>query len=78
MIKFKSNGNKPLIGLGLSEGNVKKLRKGKPIFIMKEELGIDFDLLIFWGRTEKEMEKKLREIGMITDETDIKKGFVEQ
>lgn len=78
MIKFKSNDNKLLIGLGLSEGNLKKLREGKPIYIMKEELGIDFDLLIFWGRTEKEMVKKLRDIGAVNEKTEIKKGFVEQ
>lgn len=78
MIKFKSEGKQPLIGLGLSEGNLKKLREGKPIFIMREELGIDFNLLIFWGKTEEEIQRKLKDIGMINDKTNIKIGFTEQ
>jgi len=80
MIKFKAgrgSGNREMLGLGLSEANLGKLREGKPIHIMAEDVGIDVDLLIFWGQTEESMTADLKKLGLITEETKIKQGFVE-
>lgn len=74
MIKFSStlNGN-PVIGLGLSEANIKKLREGMPILITTEDtkklLGVECSIMIMYGRTEKEITKMLEPL--ITPETNI-------
>jgi hypothetical protein len=55
MIKMSGEndkGRKVLI-LGLSEGNLGELRKGHPIHIHAEQWGQDFDLMIFWGKTDQ-------------------------
>jgi hypothetical protein len=79
MIKFVAEGTgRQMIGLGLSDGNLGKLRQGQPIHIMGEELGIDYDLLIFWCKTEADMKRTLAEAGLITEKTAVQEGFVEQ
>lgn len=79
MIKFKTTGKRPLVGLGLSDGNLEKLREEKPIHINGEELGLDgVDILIFWGKTEKAIQKELIKLGLITNKTRIQEGYVRQ
>ena len=57
MIKFVGgDANDPIIGLGLSHKNLKKLKQGQPILIDLVELGLVGNILIFSGSTEKEME----------------------
>lgn len=58
MVKFKT---KDLIGLGLSEENIRLLKEGKPISIYLNEMGIDKRLMIFYGVTENHMENMLNE-----------------
>lgn len=59
MIKFKG-GN--LIGFGLSEDNVKNLKQGKLIYINMEEMGFnDIQVMIFYGKTEQDMQNDLSE-----------------
>lgn len=58
MIKFRST--KPdgsqLIGLGLSDGNIEKLKAGQPIVFDFGELGIEgFEGLIMYGKTEEDI-----------------------
>lgn len=68
MIKFASvQGNIPLLGFGLSKGNIERLKQGQPISIdlSEMELGDTAQLgrarvLIFYGETEADM---AREIG---------------
>ena len=48
-----------LIVLGLSDGNLKRLREGKPIHIHGAEWGQPFDIVIFWGKTEAVMAKMI-------------------
>jgi len=74
VVKFSSSVNgKPVIGLGLSETNINKLREGMPILIstedMKKLLGVECSIMIMYGRTEKEITKTLEPL--ITPETDI-------
>lgn len=59
MIKFTSTSkNKTLIGLGISEGNVRMLKEAQPILVNGAELGFDWlEILIFYGRNEDELKK---------------------
>jgi hypothetical protein len=67
MVKFKATGDRNLIGLGLSEENVKRLKEGMPIFIEKEKLEIPFDILIFYGKTEKDIENDLKTVANFSE-----------
>jgi hypothetical protein len=71
MIKFSafSHDGKKLVGIGLSEMNLQKLREGCPIKIGGDEVDVlDTEILIFYGKTEKEMHEKLK--GFIDPETE--------
>lgn len=60
MIKAKGrHKGRDVIVLGLSEGNIVRLREGKPIHIFREEMNIPFDVIIMWGETEEAMSKQL-------------------
>lgn len=64
MIKFtagKEDGA-TLIGLGLSEGNLAKLKEGKPIVVWIQEMIPDckMEVLIFYGATEQAMYEELK------------------
>lgn len=62
MIKFTANldDNKKLIGIGLSHGNLERLKEGKPIKINGPDIGLpDMEILIFSGSTEMAMAKQL-------------------
>lgn len=52
MVKFMTDGDPPLLGLGLSTGNLQKLANGHPIKINADELATGHDIIIFWGPTE--------------------------
>lgn len=65
MIKFTAdNKNKEdgtMIGLGLSEENIKRLKAGRTIIIQLKEMGLptNDEILIFYGQTEAIMKKAL-------------------
>lgn len=73
MIKMSgtgANGREQLI-IGLSEGNLGRLREGKPIIIHGEEWGQKFDMMIFWGANEQAMVELVKPfIGPETHVTD--------
>lgn len=70
MIKFVGgDANDPIIGLGLSFKNLKKLKAGQPILIDLVEMGLVGNILIFSGSNEKEMEHQLK--AFMTDKTKI-------
>ena len=72
MIKFKIEGaEKPLIGFGITEENVKRLKLGRPILINLQEMGINVDILICYGETELELVETLKPY--ISDRTVIRK-----
>lgn len=70
MIRFVGDldgGNRKLIGLGLSEENIKRLRKGEPILVRGDEIGFsDMDITIFYGETEEVMYQDLKKAGLVT------------
>ena len=68
MIKFRA-GN--LVGLGLSKMNIRKLKEGKPILVEGAELGIELDIFVMYGNTEKEMVADLHKAGLIKDDTPV-------
>jgi len=57
------------IWLGLSAGNLKRLPNDEPIWVHGEELGIDFDIIIFAGETEESMADDLRAQGLAIPRT---------
>lgn len=65
MIKLKGQrGDRPFVMLGLSAGNIARLKEGKPVQILKEELGIGFDIGIMYGETEQAIVDELQSIGL--------------
>lgn len=61
MIKFTGDmNNRPIAGFGLSEGNLQRLREGKPIHVFGAEMDLPFDVLIFWGETEEKLVEMMK------------------
>lgn len=72
MIKYKMQVDKKMVvGLGLTDGNIEKLRADQPIMIDGQELGLAHDILIFWGPTEMQIYKQFKKAGLITKETKL-------
>ena len=63
MVKFSSTGHddKVLLGLGISELNVRRLKEGMPIYIKDDELeqltGWNGNILLMYGKTEADIAK---------------------
>jgi hypothetical protein len=74
MIKFIANLHTPncLIGLGLSDENVKRLTAGQPILVDLLELGLPWSakVVIFHGTTEQFMTDEFRKLGWINEKTE--------
>lgn len=63
MIKFTGERDgRRLVGFGISEGNIGKLREGKPIVVDLDEMipGCKMEVLIFYGATEREMYEEIK------------------
>lgn len=61
MIKFRGmRGERGLIGLGLTEGNVERLKKNEPIHVNGAEMGLSYDILIFYGKDAAEIIANMR------------------
>lgn len=70
MVKFIAmDGVGPLIGLGLSEQNLRKLREGMPIYTNGKEMGLSHNIYIFYGKTEDDMFEMMKD--KIGDKTEI-------
>jgi hypothetical protein len=51
VIKWRGKGKgRELIGLGLEEKNLERLRAGDPIHIFGGQMGLPFDILIYYGK----------------------------
>ena len=67
MLKFIGTFNdRPTLGLGLSDENIRKLQEGKPIAIHLSEVDLPYDLsiVIFHGKTEISMITDLQDRGV--------------
>lgn len=56
--------DRPLFILGLSAGNLERLRAGEPILFQGADLGLPGEFLIFFGEDEQAMIRTLQEGGM--------------
>jgi hypothetical protein len=65
-IRFQDDKHDSHIILGLSDGNLGELRKGKPIIFNMAELGYPElgDLCIMWGKTEEAIVQELKGYGL--------------
>lgn len=55
----KTTAGVPIVILGLSKGNTKRLHKGKPILVDLEPLvGVKCQVAIFAGETEEDMQRE--------------------
>ena len=63
----------PLLLLGLTDGNLRRLKNGQPIHIDMKAMGMDRPgrVGIIWGPTEADIEGELRRAGVISDKTKI-------
>lgn len=62
------NGTK-IVGLGLSEGNIQKLKSGQPVYLHLDELGIEgIDVLIHYGKTEEAIITEFQEKGLMPND----------
>lgn len=71
MIKFKTNhsiSGLPVLGLGLSDRNIELLKQRRPVLVDGREMGIDFDVFLFWEPTESDIINVLHEKGLINDQ----------
>jgi hypothetical protein len=54
MVKFTFQGkNGPVLGLGLSEENIRRLKDGQPILIEGAPVKLNHDIFIMYGKTEQ-------------------------
>ncbi len=58
--KLKSAGKKKkdIIFIGLSDGNLKKLKNGDTILIESTDLDIEYEIIITHGKTEQDIQKQ--------------------
>ena len=65
---------RPLLLVGLSDGNLRLLRKERPVSITPEThpgCPKDLEIVIRWGPTESAMAKQLRDLGVVDDDTKV-------
>lgn len=70
MIRFRFPGSdkhrQPIAFLGLSDGNLTRLRAGQPIRVKADDpLGLGVELVIYHGATEEDMTRELEEAGFM-------------
>ena len=75
MIKFMANGqDKNILGLAITEENVKRLKEGQPIIINGQEVGIDgLDILLMYGKDTRTIRHKLKDF--IGEDTELRVGL---
>jgi len=78
MIRARAMGTdgRHVLVLGLSRGNVERLLDGQPIRVTGESVGIPdlASVLIVFGETEAVLEAEMRNAGLISDETVIRRS----
>lgn len=74
MIRAGINDTKnPMILLGLTEGNIVRLKNGQPIRVAIRSCGVDLpgNIAIVYGPTEAHIEGELRQAGIFSDKTKV-------
>ena len=62
----------PLVFLGLSAENLRLLQEGRLILVQMSELGFEGRIAIFYGETEEQMLRDLKNQGFILASTKVK------
>lgn len=64
-------GDEPMALLGLTEGNINRLKNGQPIKATLKSCGVDLpgSVAIVYGQTEYHIEQELRQAGLMDDRT---------
>ena len=72
MLKWRGKvGGREVLGFMLEEKNLERLREMKPIHIMKEEMGLPFDIIIDYSKDIVETMKTMKKMGLIGEKTVI-------
>lgn len=74
MIKFRSSDkHRELVGLGITEDNLREMKKGYPVLVKFRDLEMDtnIEVCIFYGENEKALFKVLKDAGLIGGDTKI-------
>jgi len=50
----------PVYIVGLSEGNIRHLKNGKPMKVVMERMGVTGTIMVFYGETEDIMLEELK------------------
>jgi hypothetical protein len=58
--KLTGDGGKTLLLFGLSEVNIRRLKAGEPIKVDLTEMGLEGEMLIFYGESERDMALMLK------------------
>ena len=69
MIRFTTP---DLIGLGLSEQDLIRLKKGDAVLVRGHTIDKNDDILICYGRDEVDIYKMLKDKGVIDEKTEIR------
>lgn len=72
MIKFKAGGRgREVVGFGITARNVEMLKAGNPVIVHREEMNLPFDVMIFYGETERDIANELKKHGLIDPEKTV-------
>ena len=75
---FAGRGSRKLLAIGITDANIEKLKEDKPIFKMAEEFNLSKfecnDIMIFYGKTEQEIYKHLKDNGVLKDTKIVQYG----
>lgn len=71
MFKASRQGNHPMIIAGLSEDNIRRLKNDQPIKVPLRSFGVSLpgDLTIVYGETELEIGRRMKEQGLINEDS---------
>lgn len=73
MIKFTATKDgKPLFGFGLSHGNLRLLKQGRPIVVDLALMGGEGKVMIFAGETEESIVEQMQQAGLIGPDVEIR------
>lgn len=69
----KNDPNKPLIVMGLTDENIRRLKNDMPIKAAIRSFGVDLpgEIVVFWGPAHEAMAERFRGAGLIGEKTEV-------
>jgi predicted kinase len=70
----KNDPENPLVVMGLSEGNILRLKADQPIRVSIRSFGVNLpgEIIVLYGETEKEIERRFQQTELITGHTEVR------